>query len=75
LALYNLAQAHMQAGQLERARRYVAKAVTLDPSDTQIRELAGKLGVVKFWQSVRLRLPKIGRLPKLPHLFRRRPKA
>jgi Flp pilus assembly protein TadD len=69
LALYNLAQAHMQQGQYERARRYVAKAITMDPADGQIRELAGKLGVVNFWTTLKNRLP---RLPRLVPRRRRR---
>ncbi len=56
LALYNLALAHMQKGQLGRARRYAAKAVAAAPADENIRALAGRLGIVGFWTNLKHRL-------------------
>ena len=52
LALYNLALAHMRKGDVRRARRYAAKAITIAPADEQIRALAGKLGIVGFWKGL-----------------------
>jgi len=56
LILYNLAQAHLQKGQINRARRYIAKALVQSPSDPQIRNLAGRLGVVGFWSTIKKRI-------------------
>jgi len=43
LALYNLSLAHMQKGQIGRARRYAVKALASDPRDERIRELYHRL--------------------------------
>jgi len=56
LALYNLALAHLQKGQLQRARRYAAKALTLSPNDEHLRQLTERLGGASLWTKVRARL-------------------
>ena len=67
LALYNLALAYMQKGDLHRSERYAARALAAAPADEQIRRLAGKLGVIGFWKGLKRRL--MGR----PPLHRKRP--
>jgi Flp pilus assembly protein TadD len=43
LALYNIALAYHRKGDVSRARRYVSKALELDPTDEHATKLAGKL--------------------------------
>ncbi len=56
LALYNLSLAHMQKGQMSRARRYASRAIVAAPTDKNIHTLAAQLGLNGFWQSVKAAL-------------------
>lgn len=56
LALYNLALAHMQKGQILRAKRYVHRAMTIAPNDQNVRVLSRQLGLGGLWTRLRARL-------------------
>jgi len=61
LAFYNLALAHLRLGQLERARRYAARAYMLDPTDENVRSLSKRLGTGGFWSSLLAKVWPIGK--------------
>ena len=56
LAMYNLALAHMQKGQILWARRYVKRALIVAPHDENVRMLAKKLGLTGLWARLKSRL-------------------
>ncbi len=58
LALYNLALAHYRRGQIDRAGRYIAKALTIAPQHEEIRGLARKLGSKNLLAKLRGFLPR-----------------
>ena len=66
LALYNLSLAHLRIGELDRARRYAARAYMLDPSDESIRGLSRQIGTARpgFWSKLLSKVRSLGRSRK-----------
>jgi tetratricopeptide (TPR) repeat protein len=57
LALYNLALAHLEKGNVRRAQRYLSRAVVAAPGNAQVRGLVQRLRARGLWSRIRRALP------------------